>query len=192
MQSNDKGLTAREERPSRWHFVAMGVIALAFISLDQYTKALVRANIPPNTSEALFAWLEPIVTLTHVHNTGAAFGILQGLSGLFAFAALAVVVMILVWFRRLASSSWFLTVAFGLQLAGAIGNLIDRLSRGYVTDFIDLHWWPVFNVADSCIVVGTILLGIYIFFLDDERWDEALARGESAPDSGAELEESLR
>jgi lipoprotein signal peptidase len=66
----------------------------------------------------------------------------------------------------LAPDSWLLRVTFGLQLGGAAGNLIDRLRFGYVTDFIDVRWWPIFNVADSSVVIGAILLAYYAFVID--------------------------
>lgn len=143
-------------------------LAAAIVALDQVTKAWVRANLPLHVSWNPLPWLDPFVTLTHVQNTGAAFGLLPSLGGVFAVVAVAVVVMILLFYRRLAQGSLLLQVTFGLQLGGAIGNLIDRLARGYVTDFVDLRWWPVFNVADSALVVGTILLAIYALFLDRE------------------------
>jgi signal peptidase II len=146
--------------------IVLGLLALVIIAFDQWTKAWVRDTIPVYTSWNPIEWLEPYVTLTHVKNTGAAFGILQNANVLFIVIALAVVLLIVVYHRQLAQGSWLLTVAFGLQVGGAAGNLIDRLVRGYVTDFVDVRVWPIFNVADSAIVVGTALLAYYAIFLD--------------------------
>ena len=149
-----------------WRGATLFAVALAVVALDQYTKALVRAYLPLNTSWMPIPWLEPLVTLTHVRNTGAAFGLFPSLGGVLRLVALAVVVAIVFLFRRLAANSWLLRIALGLQLGGATGNLIDRVARGYVTDFIDVRVWPIFNVADSAIVVGTALLAYYALFLE--------------------------
>jgi signal peptidase II len=134
------------------------------ILLDQYTKHLVRQNVPLNVSWNPIMWLEPIVTLTHVRNTGAAFGLFPELSVVFVLVALAVIVGIIIYYRQLTQVSLLLRIALGLQLGGATGNLIDRLTLGYVTDFVDFRVWPVFNVADSAVVVGTALLAYYALF----------------------------
>jgi len=142
------------------------------VALDQYTKHLVREYLPLNVSWNPITWLDPIVTLTHTRNTGAAFGLFPDMGLFFVIVALVVVVAIIAYYRQLAAGSWMLRIAFGLQLGGAVGNnLIDRLCRGYVTDFIDFRVWPVFNVADSAVVVGTILLVVYALFLDPGRKD---------------------
>jgi signal peptidase II len=100
--------------------------------------------------------------LTHVHNTGAAFGIFQGQSFPLTLVGLVGVCVLLLYafflYRRLPFLNNALSeVALGLILGGTIGNLIDRLRLGYVTDFIDFRFWPAFNVADSAIVVGAIM-----------------------------------
>lgn len=129
-------------------------LALTVIVLDQVAKALV-VHALPSGGLALFGGA---IHLDYVRNSGAAFGVYR--TGGLTFAVIAVLVSagILVYFRRLARSP--LAVRFGLGLieGGALGNLIDRVRLGYVVDFIDLRWWPVFNVADSAIVVGVALL----------------------------------
>ena len=147
----------------------MFAIALLVIALDQYTKYLVRTceHLPLNTSWNPIPWLDRIVTLTHLRNSGVAFGFLPGIGTSVIAVAIVVVFIIVFYYRQLAKASWLLHIAFGLQLGGALGNMIDRIiDDGHVTDFIDFRVWPVFNVADSGIVVGTILLAFYIFFLD--------------------------
>ena len=145
------------------------VIAALVVALDQLTKWLVRTNLPRNVSWNPIPWLDRFVTLTHLENTGAAFGLFQNMNLVFIIIAIVVIVMISAFYRQLADTSWMLRVAFGLQLGGAMGNLVDRVARGHVTDFIDVRIWPVFNVADSSVVVGTTLLAIYVFFLDREE-----------------------
>ena len=154
-------------------------IGAAVVALDQYTKHLVRQAIPQNTSREPIPALGRFLTFTHVSNTGAAFGLFRDWSLVFIGVAVVVIVLILVYHRQLSGASWLLRVAFGLQLGGATGNLIDRLTQsGHVTDFIDVRIWPVFNVADSSVVVGTVLLGIFAFFLDRPEQDEEGLRGE--------------
>lgn len=155
----------------RWSFrgISVFVIGLLVIAIDQFTKSLVRRHLPVNGSWNPIPWLGRIVTFTHVRNTGAAFGLFPSGTILFAVVAVVVIVMIAAYHRQLAGGSWVLRVAFGLQLGGATGNLVDRIARGYVTDFIDCHVWPVFNVADSSIVVGTALLAYYALFLEPRR-----------------------
>jgi len=150
----------------RWPGVFLFGVGLLVVGLDQYTKCLVRQNLPLNTSWNPISWLSPIVTLTYTRNTGAAFGLFPNLGIFLVVVALAVVVAIIIYYRQLAEGSGMLRLAFGLQLGGAVGNLIDRVCFGYVTDFLDVRVWPEFNVADSSVVVGTILLAVYALFLD--------------------------
>ena len=171
-------------KPFNWHGLIVFLVAGISIGLDQFTKAWVRANIPIYTSWNPITWLEPIVTLTHLENSGAAFGLFQGMSIVFVFIALGVIVGVMIFYRHLAESSLFLRIAFGLQLGGAMGNLIDRLLfNGIVTDFIDVHIWPIFNVADSSVVVGTALLAYYALYLDREAPEEAMEEGDANVDN---------
>jgi signal peptidase II len=122
--------------------------------LDQLTKAAVRHAFSPGQSVPLL----PILHLTYIQNTGMAFGLLRGLPWLFAAVSVLVAGWILrEWLSGRLTNRWALR-ACGLILGGAVGNLIDRVGFGYVTDFIDLRVWPVFNVADSAITIGCGLL----------------------------------
>ncbi|MCD6518425.1 MAG: signal peptidase II [Anaerolineae bacterium] len=170
---------------TKYRRLSLLVIGAIVIAVDQFTKSWVRQHIPLYASWNPLPWLRPIVTLTHVRNTGAAFGFLPQFGSVFIIIALMVVLLIFVFYRQLARGSWVLHLALGLQLGGATGNLIDRLVRGYVTDFIDFHVWPVFNVADSSIVVGTALLAYYSLFLDreDEGEHQAPVEAEEPPGS---------
>ena len=152
-----------------WRRLALFVIAAVVIAADRYTKNLARTYLPLHRSWNPIAWLDPIVTLTHIRNTGAAFGLFPNLGIVFVLVAVAVVVAIAVYYRQLATASWVLQLALGLQLGGAAGNMIDRIIYGYVIDFIDFRVWPVFNIADSSLVVGTILLAYYALFVDRPR-----------------------
>ncbi|MCS7003444.1 MAG: signal peptidase II, partial [Dehalococcoidia bacterium] len=137
-------------------------VAVVIILVDQITKALVRAFLPVNTS-----WPEEwLWRLTHIHNYGAAFGLFQNLGGVFMVIAIVAAGLIVYFYRRLPPNAWIVRLALGMQLGGAIGNLIDRLHQGYVTDFFDLRPYPyVFNIADSAIVGGVFLLAYYLLFV---------------------------
>ena len=134
-------------------FVIMGLVLLA----DQLTKYLVETRIPLYGVWAPIPALEGIFRIVHTTNTGAVFGLFQG-TGMF-FAALAVVVAgAIVYFNlTLPGNQWAIRVALGLQLGGALGNLIDRLRQGHVTDFIDTGPWYIWNLADLAITSGVIL-----------------------------------
>ena len=139
-------------------------IAVAIVALDQATKALVKARLPLHESVAV---IPGFFDLTHVRNTGAAFGMLDNTS--FAYKPALMVIVALVALGAVASYALTLPATqriarFGLALilGGAIGNLIDRAAMGYVVDFVDVYWRGVhfwaFNVADSAITVGVALM----------------------------------
>ncbi len=142
----------------RW----LPVTALVIL-LDQLSKAWVARHFSFDESVAVL----PVLNITLRFNTDAAFSVLADASGwqrwLFAGLAIAVSVGIVVWLYRLdAVKQWLLALGLSLILAGALGNLIDRISLGHVIDFVDAHWkdvhFPAFNVADSAITVGAILM----------------------------------
>jgi len=129
-------------------------LTAAVIALDQLTKHLVRAYI--ERGEAVPEdWP---VRLVHVTNTGAAFGILQNQGAFLAITSLIGIVAILLYYLYPPFEHWPMTAALALVLGGAIGNLSDRIRLGEVTDFIDFPHYPAFNVADSSIVVGVVVL----------------------------------
>lgn len=142
-------------------------IAGVLIALDQWTKWLVRTNIMLGDSwlpESL-AWLSPYARIVNWYNTGAAFGMFQNGSVIFATLAFVVIGALIYYFPQVDKSDWTLRLAMSMQLAGASGNLIDRLLHDWkVTDFISVGTFPVFNVADASISVGTVvlLLGVYL------------------------------
>jgi signal peptidase II len=140
-------------------------VAAVVIAVDRVTKNLAETNlsrIPGASVDVIDGWLRFSLS----HNTGAAFGVLQNQSILYAIIALVVVVVSVGYYRYLPRNNWLLTVCLGMQLGGAIGNLIDRIQHVYVVDFIDIGVgsarWPWFNVADSCIVIGIMVLAGYL------------------------------
>jgi signal peptidase II len=136
-------------------------LALLIVLVDQATKWLVETRLKDGKVIELLGGL---VRLDYTLNTGAAFGILRTRGLLFALVAVVVSVGIVVYYRAVASSPAAIRVGLALVLGGAVGNLIDRVRLGYVVDFVDLRWWPVFNVADSAIVIGVCLLIGYALF----------------------------
>lgn len=132
-------------------------VAAAVLLLDQVSKLAVRNLMDVSRSIPI---LPGIFHLTHVRNSGAAFGMLADQRFFFFAITGAVIAFILVYYARARPTDLVLLTALGLELGGAVGNLIDRLTLGTVTDFLDFRFWPVFNVADSSIVVGVGLIGI--------------------------------
>jgi signal peptidase II len=143
--------------------VSLYVVAVTVFLLDRATKLLVQHYLPVDAPHPL---LGRLIYLTHTQNMGAAFSLAPSIGGLFLVLAGVVSVAIVVYNRRLGSSEVLLRVGLGMIMGGAIGNALDRAAVGSVTDFIDLRWWPVFNVADSCIVVGAAISAIRLTGLD--------------------------
>lgn len=142
-------------------YLGLFSIAGVVIALDQWTKWLVRTRLPYASTwlpEGL-EWLMPYARIVHWTNTGAAFGMFQNGSLVFGILAVIVILVIAYFYPKTDPSDWTLRVAMALQLAGAAGNLVDRiLFNGKVTDFISVGNFPVWNVADSSIVVGVAVL----------------------------------
>jgi signal peptidase II len=144
-------------------------LSLLVIILDQVSKLAIAGSMQLFQSIPIM----PFFKLTYVHNTGAAFSFLSEAGGWqrWFFAALALVIsgVIAVWLARLKHHETLLAVALSLVLGGAIGNLIDRLVYGYVIDFLDVYYqtwhWPAFNIADSAITLGVILMLVESFGL---------------------------
>ena len=152
-------------------------VAATVIVLDKLTKDWVRQHIPLNNFMIPVPNLGEYFVFEHVNNHGAAFGILQNQGTLFIAIAFIVAIAILIYARYLPLDQWLVRVLLGLQLGGAIGNLLDRINQGFVTDFIKMgipgrYYWPNYNIADSSIVTGVIALGAYILW-DDIRKQQA-------------------
>ena len=136
----------------------MAAVAVVVFVLDRITKSAVDASVPFGSSVAVAGeWIR----ISHVTNTGAAFGLLPGGTTLLSILSVGAVLAIVYYYRRLAAGSRLVAVTLGMQLGGAFGNLVDRIGQGFVVDFVDVgipggpRFWA-FNVADSSIVVGII------------------------------------
>ncbi len=142
----------------------IGVVALVVFVLDLVTKHLVSTHLPLNQPWNPVSWLEPYVSLTYIQNTGGAFGILHNQNLFFTAIAIVVITIIIAYLRAAPQPNPVVAVCLGMQLGGAFGNLVYRLRYGYVVDFVDVKFWPIFNVADSSISVGTAILALYLLF----------------------------
>ncbi len=129
-------------------FIVAGLVVVA----DQVTKVLAVTGLRPGDSVPV---LGNLLSFSLVENTGASFGLFKSQTLILILVSFIAIVFVIFY---LAKKKPGLYLPFALILGGACGNLIDRLRFGHVVDFIDLHWWPVFNVADSCITAGSVIL----------------------------------
>ncbi len=146
-------------------FLIAGIIIVS----DQITKQIVRTNLEIGQTWMPLEWLAPYARFINWHNTGVAFGMFQGMGWVFAILAAIVSVGLIIYYPRLHQGSWLIRLAMGLMLGGAVGNLIDRIYQGFVTDFISLGSFAVFNIADSGITVGTIILVLGMYLLERKQ-----------------------
>ncbi len=138
-------------------------VAAAIFVPDQVSKGWITENLAYRQSLSIWPALDPWLTITHGHNSGAVFGILPGANLLFIIIAIVVIAVIIAFYHNLATNSLLVRLSLGLQLGGALGNLADRLRYGYVIDFVDFGLtptirWYTFNVADASLVTGVIVL----------------------------------
>jgi signal peptidase II len=147
-------------RQSGWRWLPLSV---ALVALDQWTKGWIERHYALGEYTPVFFWLD----IVRLHNPGAAFSFLADAGGwqrwFFTIFAVGVSVMLVVWLRKVRlKTEPILAIALALVLSGAVGNVIDRIEHGYVVDFIRVHWqqayFPAFNIADSAITIGAILL----------------------------------
>lgn len=159
--------------PVSWAWLVVSVVV---ILLDWETKQLASQNLLLYRPVEVFSWLN----ITLAHNYGAAFSFLAGAGGwqrwFFTVLASVISVVLLVWLIRLPRREWVTALGLALILGGAIGNVADRIRLGYVVDFIDVHFrgwhYPAFNVADSAITCGVILLLVDAIVLSRRREGE--------------------
>lgn len=135
------------------------IISILIVSMDQLLKSIISKEMVINQTIPV---IDNILHLTYVQNQGAGFGILNGYKNLFIIVTPLIIIGLLIY-RYHRNKSFIIDLSLGLIIGGAIGNLIDRARFGYVVDFLDLRVWPVFNLADSAVVVGAILFIIYFW-----------------------------
>lgn len=144
--------------------IILGLAATVF-GLDQMTKFLVLKYVPYGQSWEYFPWLARLFQITYIKNTGAAFGMFPEMGTGLMVIAIVVVIGIILFYHYLPVNNIWVRLSLGLQLGGAMGNLLDRIIHGFVVDFIDVGFWPIFNIADASIVVGVSILAYFL-------WDE--------------------
>ena len=144
-----------------WTLLQLAALALA---LDQLTKFVVRQTLQWHHSWPPTGFFR----FTHIHNTGSAFGLFQDQNLPLLFVSLVGVVVLAYIYQTQVRPTLLLRLSIGLMLGGALGNLIDRIHQGHVTDFIDVGPWPVFNIADSSIVVGLCVMAWVLVMRRDD------------------------
>ena len=156
-----------------WFFYS---IATVVFILDQVSKEVIRQQLPLYGS-----WPEEgFLRIVHGLNTGSAFGLFSGFTNLLIIVSIVGIGVVLYYFQKQEISVIWYRLSIGLIVGGALGNLIDRLKDGAVVDFISVGWWPAFNVADSSISVGMVLL--ILILLLGERFGWISTSDESRPD----------
>ena len=176
-----RGKDGKGEGPS-FIFKDLALIQLAALVVlcDQATKFLVREYLQLSQSVPV----EGFFRITHTYNTGSAFGLFQGQNTPLIVVAFAGIFILGLIYRSQRPPSNLLRLSLGLQVGGAVGNLTDRLLFGHVTDFLDVGAWPIFNLADSSIVVGLVLLA-WVFLKPGRRRVEASVDGPGLAGKGA-------
>jgi signal peptidase II len=151
----------------RKYWVVVIVFCL-LLALDQATKLAVDRSLPLHFSREV---IPGFFSITHVQNSGAAFGLLANVPGsaaIFVIIALIAIALILVYVRQIKEGALWVLLCLSLVLTGAVGNLIDRFRLGSVVDFLDFHYrgwhWPAFNVADASITIGILLLAVKLLW----------------------------
>ena len=163
-------------------------IALLVLVLDQGTKYWVRTRLTLRETVTPIPALSSFFRIIHWKNTGVAFGMFQGQGWLIALIALVILVLLTVYFRQGPETPLYWQIAVGMQLGGALGNLLDRLMLGYVVDFLWFGDFPVFNIADAAIVFGAAVLVIGLT-ADEKREKETAAVKETEAET-TETEEA--
>ena len=140
------------------HYLLLLAIALLVIILDQWSKGLIRLNLALGEEIYPILFLAPFFRFTYWQNTGAAFGMFQNANILLLILAVIIAIAVIWYYHRAVDEPLLYRVSLGLILGGALGNMIDRVQLGFVTDFIAVGRFPVFNVADSSVTVGVVLM----------------------------------
>jgi signal peptidase II len=173
--STTDGLTpissASRQLGATWHqWVSLGLVAVAALCADQLTKAIVTNRLDLGDEVHVIG---PF-SIHHVTNSGIAFGLFASATPIVILLTSIAVAWMLYFFARSGSRHPVLPVALGLVIGGSVSNLIDRVRLGHVTDFLDLKYWPAFNLADSFIVVGVAAL-LLALVAADRKWSDQSA-----------------
>jgi signal peptidase II len=156
-------------RAGSLQWVGFAAVAVAAVVADQITKHVIEGRLALDESHRIL----PGLAITHVQNTGIAFGVLPGRLGIVSVLTAVAVLWMLVHFARAGARHVLFPVALGLLVGGSVSNLADRLRLGHVTDFIHVSRWPTFNLADSFIVIGVGMLAFGLWRLEHPRAADA-------------------
>lgn len=163
--------------------IILCVVVVVF-TLDQITKEIMVREIGPDAPRSTIEIIPGVLDFRFVRNTGSAFGLFQGQSAIISVLAIGAISFLALYYLRHGRNDWLIALAIGLQIGGALGNVVDRFRYGYVVDFIDVPRFPTFNVADSSITVGVALL-MYALLFRDFR-DQETTADRSMPSPGEE------
>lgn len=149
------------------YLLSLFLIAGFILAADRFTKFMVVSSLAPGQSWTPIVGLERLFQFTYITNTGAAFGLFPDSGGFFVAVAIVVAVAIIYYYRLV--TNWLLRISLGLQFGGAIGNLWDRIfNGGEVVDYVDIGFWPIFNIADISIITGVTILAIWLWQAEEE------------------------
>ncbi len=165
-QTAEPETAVAEQKPPRAALserLILFLVALPVIGIDQFTKYLVESNLALFEVYAPIPSLESVFRIFHIYNTGATFGLFAGGGDIFRYLAIVVSLGIIYYNHVLPGKQRLLRLALGLQMGGALGNMIDRFRIGHVTDFIDIGPWYIFNLADLAVVSGAVILGVLVW-----------------------------
>ena len=151
------------------------LVAALILAADQTTKWLVVRWLGPNRGDHRVDLLDPLLAVEYVENTGAAFGTFRGHGGFLGLLAVVVLGGLLVYYGRMPNPNRWIVMSVGLLLGGACGNLLDRARLGHVVDFVAVGVWPKFNLADSAISVGVVLLAWQVLMSDEPAANNGVA-----------------
>jgi len=168
------------EAQRRWrgrNFLIAAILLIAIVVADQASKAWILTRVGPHGDTDEIKIIPGLLRFVYVENSGAAFGLFQGKSPILTILAMVVIVFLIVYFRQAIADSLWLSIALGLQLGGALGNVIDRFRHGFVVDFVNVPKFWTFNVADSAITIGVIMLGLYLVTRDPGPNEETSQSG---------------
>lgn len=139
--------------------ILSGILLIIF---DQIIKYLVINNLSLGSSLSI---IDNFFYVTYIRNTGIAFGLFQNKNIFMIIIISIIIILLLIFYKKEKNKHLTLNISIVLIISGAIGNLIDRIVRGYIVDYINFTFWPAFNLADSFVVIGSILLGFYVIFI---------------------------
>lgn len=170
------------------HNALLLAIVTVIVGLDQWTKRLVSHKLALGESVSPIAALGDFFRITHWHNTGAAFGLFQNANLILLITSLVIAIAVLFYYQGVKKTEWLTRVALSMIVAGAAGNIIDRIKFGYVIDFLAFGKFPVFNVADSAVTVGVCLM-LISYLLAEQKAKKA--NDEAEPLAEKTSEETL-